>query len=151
MPKKDHTEEQIVGVLRQVEAGARVVEVCRKAGISEAIYVGVSYRTPGRLHWACPADSETAAPSAPLILENRIRSEIWTRQIVLKTAAMLAIFSPGTGARGVERRPLLSWVKNQSRSRASLLIATISATSGQSLGQSCLAIDRPGCSGNWHG
>src|SRR6266853_4342384 len=107
--------------------------------------------TPGRLHWACPADSETAAPSAPLILENRIRSEIWTRQIVLKTAAMLAIFSPGTGARGVERRPLLSRVKNQSRSRASLLIATISATSGQSLGQSCLAIDRPGCSGNWHG
>jgi putative transposase len=38
MPKKDHTEEQIVGVLRQVEAGARVVEVCRKAGISEATY-----------------------------------------------------------------------------------------------------------------
>ena len=38
MPKKDHTEEQIVAVLRQVEAGARVAEVCRKAGISEATY-----------------------------------------------------------------------------------------------------------------
>jgi putative transposase len=36
MPKKSHTEEQIVGVLRQVEAGARVAEVCRKVGISEA-------------------------------------------------------------------------------------------------------------------
>jgi putative transposase len=36
MPKKGHTEEQIVAVLRQVEAGARVEEVCRKAGISEA-------------------------------------------------------------------------------------------------------------------
>ena len=38
MPKKGHTEEQIVGVLRQVEAGVRVEEVCRKAGISEATY-----------------------------------------------------------------------------------------------------------------
>ena len=38
MPKKGHTEEQIVAVLRQVEAGARVEEVCRKAGISGATY-----------------------------------------------------------------------------------------------------------------
>jgi len=38
MPKKGHTEEQIVAVLRQVEAGARVAEVCRKTGISEATY-----------------------------------------------------------------------------------------------------------------
>lgn len=38
MPKKGHTEEQIVTVLRQVEAGARVAEVCRKTGISEATY-----------------------------------------------------------------------------------------------------------------
>jgi len=38
MPKKGHTEEQIVAVLRQVEAGARVEDVCRKAGISEATY-----------------------------------------------------------------------------------------------------------------
>lgn len=38
MPKKGHTEEQIVAVLRQVEAGARVEQVCRKTGISEATY-----------------------------------------------------------------------------------------------------------------
>lgn len=38
MPRKGHTEEQIVAVLRQVEAGARVAEVCRKTGISEATY-----------------------------------------------------------------------------------------------------------------
>lgn len=38
MPKKGHSEEQIVAVLRQVEAGARVEEVCRKTGISEATY-----------------------------------------------------------------------------------------------------------------
>ena len=38
MPKKGHTEEQIVAVLRQVEAGAKVAEICRKVGISEATY-----------------------------------------------------------------------------------------------------------------
>ncbi len=38
MPKKAHTEEQIVAVLRQVEAGARVEDVCRKVGISQATY-----------------------------------------------------------------------------------------------------------------
>ena len=38
MPKKGHTEEQIVAVLRQVQGGARVDEVCRKVGISQATY-----------------------------------------------------------------------------------------------------------------
>lgn len=38
MPKSGHTEEQIVTVLRQVEAGARVEDVCRKVGISQATY-----------------------------------------------------------------------------------------------------------------
>ena len=38
MPKKGHTEEQIVAVLRQVEAGARAEEICRKVGISQATY-----------------------------------------------------------------------------------------------------------------
>jgi putative transposase len=38
MPKKGHTEEQIVAVLRQVEAGARVAEICREVGISQATY-----------------------------------------------------------------------------------------------------------------
>ncbi len=34
MPNKAHTEEQIVAVLRQVEAGARVDDVCRVARVS---------------------------------------------------------------------------------------------------------------------
>jgi putative transposase len=38
MPKSGHTEEQIVAVLRQVEGGARVDDVCRKIGISQATY-----------------------------------------------------------------------------------------------------------------
>ncbi len=38
MPKKGHSEEQIVAVLRQVEAGERVADICRKVGISPASY-----------------------------------------------------------------------------------------------------------------
>ena len=32
MPKKAHTEEQIVAVLRQGEAGEKVADICRRLG-----------------------------------------------------------------------------------------------------------------------
>jgi putative transposase len=38
MKKSNFTEEQIVGVLKEVEAGAKVAETCRKVGIAEATY-----------------------------------------------------------------------------------------------------------------
>ena len=38
MPKKGHTEEQIMAVLRQGEAGEKVADICRKVGISEGTY-----------------------------------------------------------------------------------------------------------------
>ncbi len=36
--KKRFTEEQIIGVLKEAEAGMKVPEVCRKHGISDATY-----------------------------------------------------------------------------------------------------------------
>jgi putative transposase len=36
--KKRFTEEQIIGVLKEAEAGMKVAEVCRKYGISDATY-----------------------------------------------------------------------------------------------------------------
>lgn len=36
--KKRFTEEQIIGVLKEAEAGLKVAELCRKYGISEATY-----------------------------------------------------------------------------------------------------------------
>jgi putative transposase len=38
MKKSRFSEQQIAFILRQVEEGTRVEEVCRKAGISEATY-----------------------------------------------------------------------------------------------------------------
>ena len=38
MVRKRYTEEQIIAVLREGEAGARVAELCRKYGMSDATY-----------------------------------------------------------------------------------------------------------------
>ena len=36
--KKRFTEEQIIGILKEADAGAKVAELCRKHGISDATY-----------------------------------------------------------------------------------------------------------------
>ena len=41
------TEEQIIGVLREQEAGARTEEVCRRHGISSATFSSGSRSTAG--------------------------------------------------------------------------------------------------------
>lgn len=38
MQRKQYTEEQIIGVLKEGEAGEKVGDLCRKHGISEATY-----------------------------------------------------------------------------------------------------------------
>ena len=38
MAKKEHTEEKIMRALRQAEGGARVADVCRGHGVSEATF-----------------------------------------------------------------------------------------------------------------
>ena len=38
MARRRYTEEQIIGVLREAEAGAKVGELCRTHGISETTY-----------------------------------------------------------------------------------------------------------------
>jgi putative transposase len=38
MVRKKYTEEQIIAVLREGEAGAKIAELCRKYGMSDATY-----------------------------------------------------------------------------------------------------------------
>jgi len=38
MARKRHTEEQIIGVLKEYEAGTKVNDICRKHGISDATF-----------------------------------------------------------------------------------------------------------------
>jgi len=38
MPKKGHTEEQIISALRQYEGGEKTVDICRKLGVSQATF-----------------------------------------------------------------------------------------------------------------
>ena len=38
MKTRKYTEEQIIAVLREAEAGARIVDLCRKYGMSDATY-----------------------------------------------------------------------------------------------------------------
>jgi putative transposase len=38
MPRKGHTEEQILEAMRQAEGGEKVAEICRRLGISEQTF-----------------------------------------------------------------------------------------------------------------
>lgn len=38
MAQKRHTEEQIIGILKESEAGVKTADICRKYGISDATF-----------------------------------------------------------------------------------------------------------------
>lgn len=48
MKRKRFTEEQIIGVLKESEAGAKTDDICRRHGISSATF----YNEPLLRHWS---------------------------------------------------------------------------------------------------
>ena len=47
MVRKKYTEEQIIAVLREGEAGAKVADLCRKYGMSDATYYNCKAKYAG--------------------------------------------------------------------------------------------------------
>ena len=47
MPRKGHTEEQIVRALREAEAGKKVGDVCRELGVSQQAFYSWKRRFAG--------------------------------------------------------------------------------------------------------
>ena len=75
MPKKGHSEEQIIGALKQYESGEKVADICRKLGVSQASFytwkkqyagMGVQelrgYRTSMRMRCAAAPNACSGSP-----------------------------------------------------------------------------------------
>lgn len=88
MPRKGHTEEQIVAVLQQVESGAKVTEVCRKVGISEGTfynwrkqYAGLGISELRELRLLREENGRLKRLVADLSLDRQILQEIVSKKL----------------------------------------------------------------------
>jgi putative transposase len=80
--KKRFTEEQIIGFLREAEAGLAVAELCRRHGFSEASYYlwgskfgGMNVSDAKRLKELETENSRLKRLLAEAMLENEVRKE----------------------------------------------------------------------------
>jgi putative transposase len=85
--KKRFTEQQIIGVLKEAEAGMKVAEVCRKHGISEATYYnwkakfgGMSVSEAQRLKALESENAQLKRLLAESLLDNAALKDIVSRK-----------------------------------------------------------------------
>ena len=88
MRKSKFTESQIVGILAEGEAGLPVAEVCRKYGISNALYYqwkskysGVSVSELKRIRELESENSRLKKMYADLALENESIKDVLSRKL----------------------------------------------------------------------
>jgi len=86
MVRKRYTEEQIIAVLREAEAGAKVAELCRTYGISDATYynwkakyAGMTVSELRRLKSLEAENRRLKQIVAEQALDNRTLKELLTR------------------------------------------------------------------------
>jgi putative transposase len=88
MPRKGHSEEQIVFALKQVENGAKVPEVCRKLGVSEQTfyrwkqhYGGLGVSELRELRQLRDENSRLKRLVADLSLDKHILQEVLSKKV----------------------------------------------------------------------
>ncbi len=85
--KKRFTEEQIIGILKEAEAGMKVADVCRKHGISDATYYnwkakfgGMSVSESQRLRALEAENAKLKRLLADSLLDNAALKDVVSRK-----------------------------------------------------------------------
>jgi putative transposase len=88
MPKKGHSEEQIIAALKQYESGEKVADICRKLGISQASfytwkkqYAGMGVQELRELRQLRDENSRLKRLVADLSLDRQILQEIVSKKL----------------------------------------------------------------------
>jgi putative transposase len=87
MPRKGHTEEQIILALRQVEAGKKVGDVCREMGVSQQAfyswkrkYAGLALNELRELRQLREENRKLKTLVADLTLDKHILQEVLSKK-----------------------------------------------------------------------
>jgi putative transposase len=88
MPRKAHSEEQILAALHEGESGTKVAEVCRRMGISQATYfvwkkkyAGLGVRELRELRQLREENAKLKRLVADLSLDRHILQEIVAKKL----------------------------------------------------------------------
>jgi len=87
MKRKRHTEEQIIGILKEHEAGVKTADLCRKHGISEATlynwkakYGGLEVSDARRLKGLESENAKLKKLLAEAMLDNAALKDLLTKK-----------------------------------------------------------------------
>jgi putative transposase len=88
MPRKGHSEEQIVFALRQVEAGKKIGDICREMGVSQQAfyswkkrYAGVGVSELRELRQLREENQKLKTLVADLTLDKHILQEVISKKV----------------------------------------------------------------------
>jgi len=88
MPRKGHTEEQIIRALREAEAGKKVADICRDCGVSQQAfyswkrrYAGLGLSELRELRQLREENRKLKTLVADLTLDKHILQEVLSKKV----------------------------------------------------------------------